>query len=93
MSEGNNPDAEAVKIHISQNRRNCQAKIFLFWGLIFKTDVDKIKITTGDRTQEGSYKPEREKNKNLAARSRRTRCRKVWFFVFNIQKIIVLQCV
>ena len=62
MSEGNNPDAEAVKIHISQNRRNCQAKIFLFWVLIFKTDVDKIKSTKGDGTQDGSCKPEREKN-------------------------------
>lgn len=29
-------------------------QIFLFWGLIFKTDVDKIKSTTGDGTQEGS---------------------------------------
>jgi hypothetical protein len=38
------------------------SKIFLFWGLIFKTDVDKIKITTGEGTQDGSYKPEREKN-------------------------------
>jgi hypothetical protein len=38
------------------------SKIFLFWGLIFKTDVDKIKITTGEGTQDGSCKPEREKN-------------------------------
>lgn len=29
-------------------------QIFLFWGLIFKTGVDKIKITTGEGTQEGS---------------------------------------
>jgi hypothetical protein len=61
-SVGNSPTAEAVITHISQNRRSCQAKIFLFWGLIFKTDVDKIKSTTGDGTQDGSYKPEREKN-------------------------------
>jgi hypothetical protein len=40
------------------------SKNFLFWDLIFKTDVDKIKITTGEGTQDGSYKPEREKNKN-----------------------------
>nr|DAH31645.1 MAG TPA: hypothetical protein [Caudoviricetes sp.] len=30
--------------------------------MIFKIDVDKIKITTGDGTQDGSCKPEREKN-------------------------------
>ena len=54
MSEGNNPAAEAVKIYLSQNRRSCQAKFFLFWVLIFKTDVDKIKSTKGEGTQEGS---------------------------------------
>ena len=54
MSEGNNPAAEVVKLHLAQNHRSCQAKIFLFWVLIFKTDVDKIKLTTGDGTQEGS---------------------------------------
>nr|DAV62979.1 MAG TPA: hypothetical protein [Caudoviricetes sp.] len=87
---GNNPAAEAVKIHIAQNCRSCQAKIFLFWVLIFKTDADKIKITTGDGTQDGSCKSEREKNKILTARSSRTRCRKVWLFVFNSQKMTVL---
>jgi hypothetical protein len=29
-------------------------QIFLFWVLIFETNVDKIKSTTGDGTQEGS---------------------------------------
>jgi hypothetical protein len=29
-------------------------KFFLFWDLIFKTGVDKIKITTGEGTQEGA---------------------------------------
>lgn len=51
---GNNPAAEVVKIHLAQNRRSCQAKFFLFLGLIFETNVDKIKSTTGDGTQEGS---------------------------------------
>lgn len=59
---GNNPAAEVVEIYLAQNRRSCQAKFFLFWGLIFKTNVDKIKATTGNGTQDGSYKPEREKN-------------------------------
>lgn len=27
---GNNPAAEVVKIHLAQNRRSCQAKIFYF---------------------------------------------------------------
>nr|DAH16896.1 MAG TPA: hypothetical protein [Caudoviricetes sp.] len=59
---GNNPAAEVVEIYLAQNCRSCQAKLFLFWGLIFGIDVDKMKLTTGEGTQDGSCKPEREKN-------------------------------
>lgn len=53
MSEGNNPPPKLLK-YIYHKTAEAVKQFFLFWGLIFKTGVDKIKITTGDGTQEGA---------------------------------------
>lgn len=51
---GTTPPPKLLKYIYHKTVEVVKQNFFLFWDLIFKKDVDKIKSTTGDGTQEGS---------------------------------------